>query len=276
MQDEKLYPPSPLYKIVAAIQCYLCEKGNHKILGIDIRAPKSDLWRNHLKPEWAYSWRDLCWKMSPEPLMDEKEEILREKVFQLGSQCWILKHYRNASWTIHIEYSLPEIGDEKSAKKQSAKTLRSVGMKWRGWGTVYAKKKVTENFLTFSTSFSEVQACVIQDMKYVHKLVDMQSIRAKCAGWWNSRRKGYSSYMYCTWPCTSAIKIWNLARCVWILFTQCMHSSIVAAYALICVGTSDWSKTVSCKSCDRSKTAKLHMYIPGEDEKQSRGWDGYS
>ena len=43
MQDEKLYPPSHLYKIVAAIQCYLCEKGHHKILGFDIRATRSDL-----------------------------------------------------------------------------------------------------------------------------------------------------------------------------------------------------------------------------------------
>jgi len=53
MQDGKLYPPSPLYKTVAAILCYICEKGHHKILGFDIRAPRSDLW-----------WKSLNTRMS--------------------------------------------------------------------------------------------------------------------------------------------------------------------------------------------------------------------
>jgi len=34
-----------------------------------------------------------------------RRRFCREKVFQLGSQCWILKHYRHVSWSIHIEYS---------------------------------------------------------------------------------------------------------------------------------------------------------------------------
>lgn len=50
--------------------------------------------------------------------------------------------------------------------------------------TLYITKRLHE--LPFSTSFSEVQAHIIQDVK--SELVDMRSIHAKCAGQRNLRR----------------------------------------------------------------------------------------
>jgi len=50
--------------------------------------------------------------------------------------------------------------------------------------TLYITKRLHE--LPFSTSFSEVQAHIIQHVK--SELVDMRSIHAKCAGQRNLRR----------------------------------------------------------------------------------------
>ena len=48
MQDKKPYSPSSLYKIVAAIQCFLREKGHPDISFFDVKAPEFDLLRKSL------------------------------------------------------------------------------------------------------------------------------------------------------------------------------------------------------------------------------------